>query len=240
MAAVVLVAGFTHGAVGFGFGMVVMSVLPLVLGLRVAVPVVALLGLVMNVGLFLRYRASVERRRLLPIALGAAVGAPLGVAVLHHVNPSLLAGALGVLLMAYVGWRFRSGVQGTPDTVSTTGGAVAGLLGGTLGAAFNIGAPPVIVYADRSGWPPAAFKGQLQAFFVEVTVLQLALFGATGLLGEGELSLAALLVPVLAVGAWLGVRASERMDRTRFRAAVLVVVFVLGANLATRAVLAPG
>ena len=47
---------------------------------------------------------------------------------------------------------------------------LAGLFGGMLGGAYNTSGPPVIMYADCRRWPPDVFKGNLQGYFIIVSL----------------------------------------------------------------------
>jgi uncharacterized membrane protein YfcA len=235
-AATVLVAGFTQGATGFGFGIVAMAVLPLVLGVKFAVPLVALLGIVLNGTLFWHFRRHVERRRLLPLVLGAPIGAPLGVTLLSAAGPALLMAVLGVVLVGYALLELL-GRREKPDREppGRGWGFAAGVAGGLLGGAFNTGGPPVILYGAASRWPQGTFKGVLQAYFLAVSVLQIGMLAANGLIVSEHLLLDAALLAPMGVGVWLGVKASGRLDRDRFRRLVLFAILALGAVFVYRA-----
>ena len=69
-------AGIVQGTVGFGFGLVAMSTLPLWMDIKEAVPVVALLCLVVNATLTWRLRAHLSWSRIGPLLLGSLAGVP--------------------------------------------------------------------------------------------------------------------------------------------------------------------
>ena len=43
---------------------------------------------------------------------------------------------------------------------------MAGLLSGILTGAYNVGGPPVVIYADARRWTPDAVRSNLQSFFL--------------------------------------------------------------------------
>ena len=57
---------------------------------------------------------------------------------------------------------------------------LAGLFGGLLGGAYNTSGPPVIVYADCRRWPPDVFKGNLQGYFIIVSLAVVASHALNG------------------------------------------------------------
>lgn len=251
LALLALLAGFTQGAVGFGFGMVVMAVLPQLMDVREAVPMVAILCLVVNVVVLWRWRGSLEWRKVLPLLVGGLVGAPVGVLFLTSVDPRFVKGTLGVVLVLYaVGSLLASNRStsnrnvrdgGTPPRrarVREAWGYLAGLVGGTLGGAFNTGGPPAILYATAGRWAPGAFKANLQGFFLLVTVLQVVLFASAGLITPRLLEMDLVALPALVVGVGIGIRVSRSVDPALFRRIILVLLLVLGSSLLIRSIAA--
>lgn len=230
--ALLLVASFTQGATGFGFGLVVMSVLPHVLDVREAVPLVSVFGLVLTIVMLWRYRSYVEPRRFLPVLAGVAVGTPLGALYLRSIDARVVTGTLGAFLVVYamaslLAERRRQGV--VPGVrIGRRWGPLAGLLGGLLGGAFNTGGPPLIVYATARGWDAGAFKANLQVLFLFNTVTQLVLFASWGMLTPEILRLDLIGLPALLGGLFAGMWASSRLDAVRFRRVVLALLLVFG------------
>lgn len=238
--ALLLVAGFTQGATGFGFGLVVMSVLPHVLDVRVAVPLVSGYGLVLTVVMLWHHRAWVDPRRFLPVLAGVAVGTPLGALYLRAIDARVVTATLGAFLVAYasaslVAERGRAAVA-APVRIGRRWGPVAGLLGGLLGGAFNTGGPPVIVYATARRWEAGTFKANLQVLFLFNTVTQLVLFASWGMLTPEILRLDLIGLPVLLVGLVGGMWASTRIPADGFRRVVLGLLLVFGVVYVARAI----
>ncbi len=230
--ALLLVAGFTQGATGFGFGLVAMSVLPHVLDVREAVPLVSVFGLVLCLAMLWRYRSHVDPRKFLPLLAGEVVGTPLGALYLRSIEPQVVTGTLGAFLLVYgtaslVAERRRRDAAPHPR-VGRRWGPLAGLLGGLIGGAFNTGGPPVIVYATARGWDAGAFKANLSVLFLFNTAVQLVLFAWWGLLTPRVLRLDLIGMPALLLGLGAGMWASSFLDAARFRRVVLALLVVLG------------
>jgi len=230
--AALLVAGFVQGATGFGFGLLVMSVLPLLMDVHEAVPMVSVLGLVLCLAILWRYRKHADPRKFLPLLAGEAVGTPIGVLFLTSLDSRVVTGVLGAFLVLYAGGALRAlgrgPAAGSRRLVSRRWGPVAGLLGGVIGGALNTGGPPVIVYANARGWEPGAFKANLQVAFLFNTAIQLTLFAWRGLLTPRLLRLDLLGLPVMLAGILTGFWASSRLDAARFRRLVLVLLLAFG------------
>ncbi|MCB9916013.1 MAG: sulfite exporter TauE/SafE family protein [Planctomycetes bacterium] len=240
MAAALLVAGFVQGTVGFGFGMISMAVLPHLFGVRASVPVVSLLGLVMCLGVWWRWRAAFVPRAVVAPLVGSVVGAPLGAYFLASIARGLALGLLGAVMLAVALPSLLAAARGADGRVRRLEGVrrygfPIGVVSGLFGGAFNSGGPPVILYGQASGWAPAAFRSQLQAIFFCSSLAQLAMLGARGVATRESLELAGLGLPAVLVGLTLGGRCAERLDTRAFRVTVWALLAALGLNFVRQA-----
>jgi len=241
----ILLGGITQGTAGIGFGLVSMAILPTVLDLGVAVPVVAGFGFLACAIVLLRWRRHLDLAETFPLLLGEAVGSPLGVFGLISLDRRWVEAALGALLVGY-GLRSvlaRRAAPGTTDCGGDAGrpphrawGLLAGLVGGVFGGAFNTGGPPLIVYATARGWSPGAFRANLQLCFLFNTAIQLVLLAANGFFDRDVLTMQATALPALLGGLLLGTWLGRRLDPERFRRMVFTLLIAFGALYLTRAI----
>jgi hypothetical protein len=221
-------AAIVQGVLGFGFGMTAMACLSLIIPIREAVPLVALLGLSLNMGLSWRYRRTALPLEAWWMVGGGALGVPLGLAFLVSAPTQVLLLVLGLVLVGYAGLR----VIRPTTTVRPPGwiGGFAGLFGGALGAAFNAGGPPVVLYVSaRDDWSSIVVKRVLTAFFVLSSTLAVLSLTAAGLLGVQEIWRAAVGIPAAGLGGWAGHALSHRLSEAGFRRAVVGGIGILGA-----------
>ena len=170
LSGMLLVAGsfflaiFVQSLVGFGSALIAMPLLISILGLKVAVPLFAVVALIFESILVFYYRASLSPEVVLKLGIPAAVGIPLGVVGLRAVNEALLLGILGLVVIGYALYSLLN--LRFPELRSSYWAYGSGFIGGLLGGAYNTSGPPVILYADSQRWPAAEFKGNLQGFFI--------------------------------------------------------------------------
>ncbi len=230
LGAVILLAAFVQGVIGFAFGMVLMSVLPRFLPVPAAVATTATCGLLVSGLVFWRYRRHVLWREVGPQLLGAALGLPLGVLALKHLDADLSVRILGGSLVLYVlgsVWPRRGGTEETRP-VTRAWAAPAGFVGGALGGAFATGGPPVIAYASARRLTPAAFKAVLQAYFFTATCAHVALLAQNDILTGALLGDVLPFLVLIPAGVWLGGHAGERVNPRIFRRLVLGALLALG------------
>jgi uncharacterized membrane protein YfcA len=230
IAALVLVAALSQGVMGFGYGLIVMSVLPRFLPLDVAVPFTLVHGVVVAGVGYLRYRAHAPWREIGPMLGGALLGVPLGVFALTSLDPDPCIRVLGGLIIVYVvhaSWPRRIAPH-EQAPLNRLWSLPAGFLAGVFGGAFAMGGPPVLVYASARRMSPSTFKGVLQGFFASSSLVSLAFLGGAGVLKPEGLLRNLFYAPLVLLGAWVGMRWGDRMHPVLFRRVVLTALLVLG------------
>lgn len=229
VAAVAFLAAFVQGVTGFGSALVAMPLLTLVLGVRAAAALVALLSLAINLALLLPARRALPWRRVAPLLAGGLAGVPLGVLLLAGVDPRLAEGLLGsVLLASSAGLLLFRGVRLGPGRGAAL---AAGALAGVLGGAFNANGPVVTLYAAARGWEKGETHAALQLTFLVSGLWVAALHGAAGITGRPVLVAAAVALPFLAAGSLAGWAVHRRLGEDRYRRLLLFALSAAGAAL---------
>jgi len=226
---VVFLAVLTQSLSGFGVALVAMALLPVLIGILEATPLVALVGLALEIVLVIRYRKHLNFRAVWKIALAAVVGTPLGVLFLTGVDERLALAVLGVIISSYALYALL-GFQ-LPRLDQPIWAYVVGLFGGILGGAYNTAGPPVIVYADCRRWQPGEFKGNLQAFFIIVSVAVVISHALDGNFTPRVWQLFWSSSLFLVAGIVAGLSLESRVNPAVFRRVVLILLVIMGFRL---------
>jgi len=226
---VVFLAVLTQSLSGFGVALVAMALLPPLIGIQIATPLVALIALAMEAVLVFHYRHSLEVRSVWNIALAAVIGTPLGVLFLAHIDERIALTVLGVVIAGYALYALL-GLK-MPYLEKPVWAYLAGLVGGLLGGAYNTSGPPVIIYADCRRWPPDVFKGNLQGYFVIVSLAVAASHALSGNFTPAVWSTFWMSLPFIGIGLLSGLSLDRWLDPVTFRRVVLVLLFLMGIRL---------
>ncbi len=224
-----LVAACVRGALGFGDALLAMPLLGLVLGPRLATPLVAL-GSLSIVLLMLRHtRSDVDWPSALRLVAGTLLGLPLGVVLLRRAPESWILGGLGLLLVWYTLWQlFSTRECELRDTWSIyPTGFIAGLLGG----AANVNGPPVVVWCTLRGYNSQRFRATLQGYFLPAALSIAVSHGLGGLWSMGLFRYFVFALPCTIAGVWLGGRLATRLPQQLFRRGVFLSLLLLGGLL---------
>lgn len=208
-------AAIVRGFAGFGFSLLAITGMAVVLPPVAMVPSIFLLEIAASLHLLPSVWRHVHWRAIGLLLLGCLIATPLGVWFLASVPAAPAKVALGVCVLAATlvlqrGWSLRT----MPGPAATVGaGAVSGLLNG----AFGIGGPPAIAFFFASPAGVAAGRASLIAYFLGTDLLGLGFMLPQGLVGGEQVGQALLFLPALVSGVWLGSRSFRTVDPATFR-----------------------
>lgn len=226
---VVFLAAFTQSLSGFGLALVSMALLPSVIGIHMATPLVALVAVAIETILLLRYRETLDVHAIWRVVLAALVGTPLGVLLLSNVDEKLALSILGIVISGYALYALL-GLK-LPRLEGSLWAYSAGLVGGLLGGAYNTSGPPVIVYADCRRWPPDVFKSNLQGYFIISSLAIMATHALNGNITLPVIKTFWWTLPFIGVGLLAGLSLDRWLNPVTFRKVVLVLLVLMGIRL---------
>lgn len=232
----VLLAAIVRGYSGFGFSLLVITSLSLLMAPATFIPSIFMLEIAASLHLLPGIWKDIHWRSLAPLIIGCAIGTPLGVWLLANVaaSPMQIALAVFVLVAVWLLWKGFA-LKTMPGTAASAGvGAASGLANG----AFGIGGPPVILFYFASPAGNIAGRASLITYFMLTDLIGLAFLGREALITWNTIYLALLFLPALILGVWLGARSFKSADPATFRKWVLVLLAVLAVLSAAKGIAA--
>jgi len=233
-----LLAGFIKGVIGMGLPVVALAFLGSTLGMREALTLILIPGLVTNIWQALAGPAfGVLIRRLWRFLAAAGVGIWVGVGVLAGVKSDIMVAVLGFTLCTYCAVTMLRAHLPPPGPHEPWMSPLMGGLGGMMFGMTGIMIVPGILYLQTLGFKRDVFVQALGITFVAIT---LAL--ATSLTGHGlmtqDLALMSLtvLVPTVA-GLALGQRYRHRISEARFKRIFVIALLAIGLDMLRRSLL---
>lgn len=224
------VGGVTTGLAGFAMGLVVSGVWLHVLTPVQTTALIVAYGLMVQAHGVWTFRRAVNLRRVIPLIAGGALGVPLGIMLLAHLDPVYVRRAVGVLLVAYSLYGMLQ-PKLAPLPASRPADGAIGFVNGILGGLTGLAGPILVIWCQLSGVPPQGQRAIFQPVILAAFVLTAIGLGFERAITRDLLVLFAFgLVPV-AAGIWLGVHLYGRLDEAGFRRVILVLLFLSGVVL---------
>ncbi len=227
IAAIAVLSGFIHSAIGFGFGIVAISLMPFVIDARSAHVVVSASSVPMLMMAAWVYREGIEWASLRQSLLGAAIFLPIGLALFESVSLDWLVrgtglGILGTVLMSLRNQKAHAEVGNAPGACFLAG-AIAGFLAG----AVSIAGPPIAAFALKQDWSQARYKAFVTQCLLAIAIYKAGLLAARGYVAGDAIGQTVIAAACAILGVQLGVVASRRISAARFKRLVAVTLILV-------------
>ena len=230
--------GVLKGATGAGAPILAVPLIAVLYDVPTAVALFTLPNLVSNLWQGWHYRVHRARPALTwGFALAGAAGAGVGSLLLVTLSAEALLLAVAIAVYLYIGFRLAR-----PDWALGLGLAArlavpVGLVGGVLQGAAGISAPVSITFLNATRMERSAFIATISIFFGTISLVQIPLLAAWGVLTPGLalLSAAAILplIGAMPAGAWL----ARRLSRQAFDRVIMLLLALLATRLAGAAMI---
>ncbi len=226
---IIFLGVFTQSLTGFGSALVCMAILPALVGLEIAAPLVALVSITLEMMLLVKYRKAFHWQAIKPLVLSALIGIPIGVWALRKVNEEIFLRILGFVIAGYAIYallNIRLVKMKRPAWAYAMG-----FLSGLLGGAYNTSGPPVVIYGNCRGWQPIEFKTNLQGFFLISNLFVVANHAWQGNLTRPVMEYYLWSIPAILIGVITGAGLDRYLSPEVFRKIVEVLLIMLGIRL---------
>jgi len=231
--ACVFLAAIVRGYSGFGFSMLAVISLSLLLPPAEIVPTILMLEVAASLHLLPRIWLRVHWRSVGWLLAGCVVATPVGTWLLASMPaPPMQLALSACVLAAAILLAQGYALKATPGAAATFG---TGMASGALNGSFGIGGPPVILFYFSTPAAVAVSRASLIAYFFGTDVVGLGFLSLEGLVTWESALRFALFLPALLIGVAVGHRSFKGADPTAFRRWVLRLLMLLAILSALRA-----
>lgn len=241
VAVALLFAAFVKGTTGLGFPIIATPSVALLLDIRTAVTILILPNLVMDIAQV--FRGGFPRtvlERFGSLLLLTVVGVFLGTKVLVILPLWALNLSLGLMVLLFVlsSWlRFEFTVSSRAERIlSPPIGFVSGFLNGMTNAA----GPSLAIYLYSLKLQKKDFIKSIATIFVVTKASQLAAVSTWNLLNRQTLGMSLMVTLLVLFGFYAGLKTQDRVNQHTFNRGLLILLFVIGLTLLTRALTQDG
>ena len=223
--AAVFLAAIVLGFSGFGFSLLSITAISLILPVAQIVPSIFLLEIAASINLIPGIWRHIHWRSLTWLMVGYVIGLPAGAYVLIHAPEAPAQIVLGIFVIGTAILMLRGfHLEKTPGTAASS---ATGVASGVLNGAFGIGGPPVVLFYFSTPGAAAIGRASIIFFFLFTDLLGVGYFATQGIVTTQSFVQAALWLPALLMGVWIGAHGFRRMNEQVFRRWVLVILIAL-------------
>ena len=226
VAIIVLVASIVKGLTGFGFALTSLPLLSLFISPKVAVPLITVCSVFLDGYTLYEARKSVRYREIVSLVASGIIGMILGTYFLVSLDSQALRLAIGAVTVLFA----AASMIGVRRDISNTNLASipVGLISGVLGGSMSISGPPIVLFFNNQRVEKTVFRANLIAYFFSLYVATVPAYVLGNLITLDLLGSSGVMVPIMFLGATLGIRLSRRVDERVFRRITLLLVLVAG------------
>lgn len=225
--AAVLFAGLTQGTTGFGFAMVAVPPMTILVDPQIIVPALLVQTLMTGTLILLHARKYLRINRMWLLPLSGVAGIPAGTLILVVLDAEplrVLIGAVVVIAALAMMAGFRRPIRN--ERVASV---PVGFVSGTLSASTGLSGPPVIFFYTNQSLDIREFRANIVAHFLIMNIATIPIYIVSGLFTGETLLLGAQLLPATLIGVTGGIVINRWVREELFRRIALGLILTSGA-----------
>lgn len=232
---VLFISTFTRSTIGFGDAVIAMPILAIIVGVKIATPVVALVACVISIFIVYKNRPSIDFKSVLPLVVSSLLGIPIGLLMLKGVSETLMKTLLGLVVAGYgLFGLIKPTFAKIDERRSVT--FLCGFIAGILGGAYNVNGLLIAMYGSTKRWPPQRFRATMHSYFLPTGFLIMIGHGLSGLWNFRVFTLFGFALPAVLIAIYLGGKVNQAIPPSTFERYVNGFLLILGALLIFRSV----
>lgn len=232
-AVIVFAALMVRGMSGFGAGIIATPLLVFVMPIHTAVPMMSLLVFVLFIFLTVRDRRDVmwdELKLLVPTTI---LGVIAGAVLFKNLDNVLLLKLLGVLIIGFAVYVLAVQHFGLPGIRCSRNWALpSGFVGAAIDTMFGGGGGTlVVIYMHLRGIGKTQFRATVATLWFFEMIARLTGYTLSGFYTLSTLLLAAMMLPVMWAGTYVGEHISNRISQDTFAKVLAMVLLMSGISV---------
>ena len=221
---VLMGAAFVIGAIGFGFGLTTSPALLLIHDPQTVVIVINAVAIIAFSLVLVETREHLRNRELAPMGIAAVLGTPIGVFALSTLDSSVLRISIGVLVLVLTAMVVFNAEWRVP--YPRISGPILGLISSAFTTGLAIGGPILVLFFLGRRMDRQNVRASMAFFFTIMYIAAAIGYAIQGLFTAERLILIAAAAPAVALGYWIAIKLTGRMNERIFRPTVVGVIVI--------------
>jgi uncharacterized membrane protein YfcA len=223
---IVSFATILRSTFGFADAMFAMPLLAILIGLKTATPLMAIVAMTISTTILIKNWRMVNIKSAWRLFISSLAGIPLGLWFLKGTHDALMKLFLAAVIICF---SIYSLIKPRLTAIKSVIPAyIFGFFAGVLGGAYNTNGPPVVIYGSLRKWSPITFRATLQGYFFMAGIFICLGHGFAGLWTHTVLSYYLFSLPLVFVFTFIGGRLNRSISKGKFDRIIHSLLIVIG------------
>lgn len=224
--AVIMCSAMVQGVTSFGFSLLAVPLLSLIMPLKLIVPIIVIYSLAINIIIFSKVKGHINKLQITLLVSFGIVSIPLGVYGLRVVDDNIIKLIVGIaILISAISMDFGFKVKMKNQNIAY---AITGCLSGILNGSSSLSGPPVILLLSNEGASKENFRKTLSTYFLILNLFTIPIFVMNKMVTSEVLINTLKLSPALFIGVISGVFMGNKLPDNKFKKITLTLIFTMG------------
>lgn len=220
------IASLLGSTFGFGFGLIGMPLMVLVLEVKSSAGLIAISSLFLSLFIFIKGREELDFKVIWKLIAGSMVGIPIGIYFLKGSDDSVMKTMLALMIILFALYSLFGKLKMTLK--ADWPAYIFGLISGIINGAFVMGGPPVIIFGTLKKWPPATFRVNVYSHYLPLSLMIVFSYWTAGLITRPVVTHAALSLPIIVITVIIGDRLNRSIPTKQFNTIIHVALMLIG------------
>lgn len=223
---VIMLSGFIQGTTSFGFSLIALPLLGIMLSLKLVVPLLVIFSLFMNSIILFKLRDYIDLKRISVLIFASIIATPIGAYLLISIDENILKLIVGIIVvLSAIIFKLGFNIKVKNEKLAFI---PVGFMSGLLNGSVSLSGPPVILFLTNQKTEKQVFRATLTSFFWILNIATIFVFFYNGLINVTVLNLSVKLMPGLLIGLFFGMKLGDCIQQKTFRDATIFLLFCMG------------
>ena len=227
----VLMLGISKSGFGAGFGSLAVPVIAIAVTVPQAAAILMPVLLLMDLLGLAAFRREFDYKFLKFLVPFGLLGTVVGALLFRLLDAKVVAGIVGLFTLLFLAQRLLFPPRPDSPPPPKWVGAILTVTSGFTSFAAHAGSPPLTAYVIPLKLAPIVFAATLSYFFFFINLAKWIPYAWLGLLDARNLLTSLVLLPLVPIGVWLGVRVARRIKPGLFYRLLYLGMFLTGCKL---------
>jgi uncharacterized membrane protein YfcA len=227
----VLLVGISKSGFGMGFGALATPLMAMAVTVPQAAAIMMPLLSVIDVLGIRALRKDLDKELLKFLLPWGLLGTVIGAVLFGLLNPKLVAGIVGIFTLLALAQRYFYPPTAMSKPPPRWVGAILTTASGFTSFVAHAGSPPISAYVLPMRLSPLVYASTMNHLFFFINLAKWGPYAFLGLLNMRNLATSLVLLPLVPIGVWTGVRLAKRISPALFYKLVYSGLFLTGLKL---------